>query len=280
MHNKQLRAIVISMTENPEKSNGNLSPLFAAQTASAPPPDVPARSVTIGNVFTPDNPGRPFKKTIADYQDVVLLADMKWVLDKERKLYRPDADYTSDINRGTVMVPPASENDLAETMQAALVVLKDGKTLTAWQYGENINKDLEAAETYTLRALERMDPQGAADFARRIVTEPVRLRVMPPGQTDGAIDIILRDFRDIAEMTESELNESNEPATLITLRNGQTFSSPDEAYEIEDWRDGARTRALDKIATFMRNCGPGPQPQLQPQTAPKSDPKPSYTLDD
>lgn len=274
------RAILVPITEAAENTKKNLSPLFDAAAALLPPPRIAGKSITIDGLFTPENPTGYFTGRIMDYQDIVFVTAVRWQLDKAENLYRPDTDYSGGIHRQTVMRPPESARKLEDTMLASLITTRDGTTRMSWKTAESIDEHMRDAEKHTLRGVERMDPESAKEFARDIATEPVRLRVAHRDRMDMSAEIILRDFRDIAEITDFERGDNGELASLIKLRNGQTILSPEEPGEIEERRETARIRALSKIATLIRNAGPGlqPQPQEQPQTRPRTGH--AYTLED
>ena len=303
------------MDKNPLKTNENLSPLFQTQAAGAPQPSALAKSVTIGHVFTPEGRGTPFEVILADYQAVACMTRMKWQKDATARTYRPDQDYTDTIHGATVLEPPEDVSDLPDAMPATLIVLNDGTSLLTWLDEDDLNDRFAKAEKDALRTLERMSAASSenaiAAIARQTISEPLQFRAANPGRLQGITEMTLRNARDVRFITKLEWSKGDNgkyhpachygddlhsgisfdpafmpndetaylPSGLITLQDGRTFLSWDDADEIATRLDRAQKEVTGKLAAFMRNFSEAPQPlpKAQPQT--KSATK-SLTLED
>ena len=294
------------MAETSEKTTDGLTPLFKTLAQQEPAPSALAGTIVIDGVFTVAGRGEHCELTLPDYQAVTALVDMKWLKDPALPEYRPNGDYTDEINSATILRPPEGADKFPGEMPATLVFLNDGRTLMTWLDSDYLQSKMADAETGALRALENISRSAgeyvAESFARKLIAEPLSFRAANAGNLQGSTDIQLRDARAVRDIIRldwakeesggryrparhysDELNPGlsfapafmpNDstpylPPSLVTLRDGRSFLSWEQTDTIAAVLDRAQNDAAARLANFMRNITYSQQQKLQAQPAPQ-----------
>lgn len=284
------------------KTEQKLAPLFRTQATPAIMPSARAKSLHIDGIFTPAGQGESTETTLADYQDIAFIVDIKWALKPGKRAYSPDTDYTDTINRQTILMPPETVTKIPEIMPATLIILNDGQSLLTWRDRHHLCNQIQMTEKSALHTLEKLDHASGSYLAQQTISETLDFRATNADHLHNITNITLRSFRDIHSITKLEWkkehngqyspahhyaddlhtgtmldpafmpNDDTEhlPPALITLRNSARFLSWDDPDDITDRLERAQKEATSKLAVFIQNFAPTTQPQAQP--APKSKP--------